>query len=214
VFLWVFVLQRTQLSTVNFPEVRRFLPCVLLIRRLQFTSDLRGPKISILNFSLLAFSRSAFTQSTRSVDACPPINRRSPTTSALRRFVARVLTCHITACLSICGGTHRQFGVTRFSPAILLMLTHNPLVKLWFGLWDCLGKLSPMHFGSPQCLLFVDLSLPQDLMMVTLTLASFTLDDPCSPVLRSNNPGSLMILQWRSLLNSKGDSHYPLNPLH
>jgi hypothetical protein len=132
------------------------------------------------------------------------MDRRSPTTSAIQSFDVRALTCHITACLSICGGMYRRFGVTHFFPAILLMLTRNPLGKPWFGLWDRLGKLSPMQLGSPQCLMSIDLTLPWDPTVVTLTLASFSSDDPCSPVLRSNDPGSLLILQWRSLLNSKG----------
>jgi hypothetical protein len=86
------------------------------IEWLRFTSDLQGLEISIINFSLLAFSQSDFTQITRSVDVCPPTDRWSPTTSSLRRFVARVITCHIVACLSICGGMNRRFGVTCFSP--------------------------------------------------------------------------------------------------
>ena len=76
------------------------------------------------------------------------------------------------------------------------MLAHNPSVKLRFGLRDRLEELPPMQLGSLQCWLSIDLSLQWDMMVVTLTLASFSLDDPYSPILQSNDPRSLLILQW------------------
>jgi hypothetical protein len=35
-----------------------------------------------------------------------------------------------------------------FHPTIILRLTRNPLVKLWFGLRDHLGELTPVQVGS------------------------------------------------------------------
>jgi hypothetical protein len=145
-----------------------FFPRVLLDRTNE--THFRSPEFRNLNSQLLplAFSQSDFTWSTCTVDTCPPIDRWSPTTSTLQRFFARVLACHITTCLSNCWGMYQYFGVTRFFPAILLMMTRNPLVKPWFGFQDRLGKLSPVQLGSPQCLMYVDLTLQWDLTAMTL----------------------------------------------
>jgi hypothetical protein len=203
-FLWVFILQRTQLSTFSFPRSA----WISVACPPGSTTEIHfgSPGSRNLNSQLLLarLFQSAFTQSTRSVDACPPTDRRSPTTSSLQE-VRRLSTNMSHHCMpfNLWGHASTVWSNPLFTP-ILLMLTHNPLVKPWFGLRDRLGKLSPMQLGSPQCLMSIDLSLQWDLTVVTLTLASFSSDDPCSPVLRSNDPRSLLILQWRSLPNSKG----------
>jgi hypothetical protein len=53
------------------------------------------------------------------------------------------------------------------------MLTCNPPGKLWFGLQDCLGKLSLVQLSSPQCLSVVGLSLQWGSTVATLTLLLF-----------------------------------------
>jgi hypothetical protein len=70
-------LQISEFSTFNlsFPlKCADFYRVSFWIGRLRFTSALRASKISILNFSSLALSRSAFTRSTRSVDVCPSMD--------------------------------------------------------------------------------------------------------------------------------------------
>jgi hypothetical protein len=134
----------TKIHFGSSPGVHGFAPCVLLNRMTEIHFGSPGSRNLNSKLLLAFFFPEHFIWSTRSVDACPPTDRRSPTTSAIQSFDVRALACHITACLSICGGMHRRFGVTRLSPAILLTLTRNPSVKPWFGLWDRLGELTPV----------------------------------------------------------------------
>jgi hypothetical protein len=94
---------------------------------------------------------------------------------------------------------------------ILLMLTRNPSGKPWFGLQDCLGKLSFKQLGSLQFLLAIGISLQGDLTVVTLKLLPF---HRMNPVYLSSDPGIPDLLDPMVAIvdELKRNGHDPSNP--